>query len=423
VNYACYAVSSGFICRFALMLVGRHDGILKRLYDFQLWLSVPIIVVAMLGGHPRLVSVWFGITVLLAIAVAFVVIRQAFRIRSAEQRVLAAAVGITVAAAIRDMVIFRILPGYGGFPWLVFAWTALGTSMAWIIADRLHKSTQAVSRMNRTLAQRLAEREEELGRLFDSRAALDRRDAVIEERQRIMRDMHDGLGSQLVSAVHLIRDPTVSRGMLSEQLQDALDNLKMTVDAMQDTDGDIAMLLGALRYRLAPRLEAIGVSLSWDVPALPPIEGWTIQKSRHLQLILFEAISNVITHAKASQAHLSAHVRQGESGNVRRDESRDVRQDESRDVMPDVMRDVIIITLRDNGVGFQPGPASSASGHGMSNIRARAASIGAAIQITSSAEGTQLQLVVPVHPGGAAEPAGSPEADEARAGAANTLQG
>ncbi|MDB5854246.1 MAG: hypothetical protein JWR22_2287 [Herminiimonas sp.] len=394
-NYICYAVSSGFICKFALTLVGRHDGLLKQLYGLQLWLSTPVIVFGVMSGHPGLISVWLGITVLLATAVAGVVIRQALRARSTEQRVLAVAVGITAAAAVHDMVMFRIMKGYGGFPLLAFAWTALGMAMAWIIADRLHRSTQSVSRMNSTLAQRLAEREKELERLFDSRAALDRRDAIVEERQRIMRDMHDGLGSQLVSAVHLMRDPYVSRGMLTEQLQDALDHLKMTVDAMQDTDGDIAMLLGALRYRLAPRLEAIGVSLSWDVRTLPPVDDWTIEKSRHLQLILFEAISNVIAHSRASQAHLSAEVC-GENG-----------------------REVIRITLRDNGVGLRESSELTGGGQGLANIRARAGSIGAGLRMDSSADGTELQLELPVHRAGMANPASpAPRSEEATAASA-----
>ncbi|MDB5825475.1 MAG: hypothetical protein JWR21_4179 [Herminiimonas sp.] len=391
-NYSCYAVSAGFICKFALTLIGRHSGILKRLFGLQLWLSVPVIVSALVSGHPGLISIWFGITVLLGTVVAGVVMRQALRVRSMEQRVLAVAVCITAAAAVHDMVVFRILTGYGGFPLLAFAWTALGMAMAWIIADRLHRSTLAVSRMNRNLGQRLAEQEQELERLFDSRSVLDRRDAIVEERQRIMRDMHDGLGSQLVSAVHLIRDPNVSRGMLTEQLQDALDHLKMTVDAMQDTDGDIAMLLGALRYRLAPRLEAIGVSLSWDVRTLPPVDDWTIEKSRHLQLILFEAISNVIAHSRASQAHLSA----------------DVRRDNGDEV--------IRITLRDNGVGLRGSSELTRGGQGLANIRARAGSIGAGLRMDSSGDGTELQLELPVHRAGTVNPASpAPVSEEATA--------
>jgi signal transduction histidine kinase len=371
-TYACYAIAPAFICKFSLTLIQRHTGWIKRLVDFQLGLSVPVIALALLGNYPVLVSLWLGLTILICSVVAVMVMRHGFRASSLEQRVLAVAVGITSAAAIHDMVVFRILHNYGGFPWLGFAWAAFGVSMAWIIADRLHKSTLSVAGMNQNLALRLARREEELGAMFTAQASTDRQQAVIEERQRIMRDMHDGLGSQLVSAVHLVKDPNVSRSMLIEQLQDALDNIKLTVDAMQDTDGDIAMLLGALRYRLSPRLDAIGVTLSWEVLPLPVIQDWTIQKSRHLQLILFEAISNVIAHAKATRAHLSAQHRNGENG------------------------EEICISLSDNGTGFRIDSPQEASGKGLANMRARANSIGAVIQIFSSADGTQLKLIVPV---------------------------
>ncbi|MEN3366416.1 MAG: hypothetical protein V7606_3690 [Burkholderiales bacterium] len=372
-SFSCYAIAPGFICKFSLTLIGKHNGWMKHLTDFQLWLSAPVIALALLTHRPGLVSIWLGLTIVLCSVVATMAIWRGLRRSSIEQRILAAAVAITCVAAIRDMYVFRILPGYGGFPVLVFAWAAFGLCMAWIIAERLHASTQSVSRMNRNLSRRLAQREEELGVMFESQASLDRRHAVMEERQRIMRDMHDGIGSQLVSAVHLVKDPTVSRSVLVEQLQDALDNLKLTVDAMQDTDGDIAMLLGALRYRLSPRFEAIGVALSWEVMPLPVVQDWTIQKSRHLQLILFEAISNLIAHAKATRAHLSAEHKNGENG------------------------EEIVISLKDNGIGFTE-VTSGASGQGLGNIRARAASLGATIQIHSSSEGTRLNLTIPVRP-------------------------
>lgn len=372
INFACYAMAPAFICKFSLTMIGKHTGWIKRVANAQLWLSVPVISFALLASRPGLVSVWLGLTIVMIATAGIMVMQRGFRSSSIEQRVLATAVAVTCAAAIRDMVVFRILPGYGGFLWTVLAWAAFGISMAWIITERLHKSTQSIARMNRNLAERLALREEELGAMFETQATLDRHQAVTDERQRIMRDMHDGLGGQLVSAVHLVKDPNVPRSMLVEQLQDALDNLKLTVDAMQDTDGDIAMLLGALRYRLSPRLDAIGVALSWEVLPLPVIEDWTIQKSRHLQLILFEAISNVIAHAKATRAHLSARHNISENG------------------------EEIFISLSDNGIGLRSDPKAESSGQGLSNMRARAASIGASIQIISSSDGTQVNLTVPV---------------------------
>lgn len=206
ITYSCYAVAPGFICKFSLTLIGKHNGWIRRLCDFQLWFSVPVMALAFLGNRPVLVSVWLGLMVLQGGVVAIMVIRHSFRASSLEQRVLAAAVAITSAAGIRDMTVFRILPGYGGFPWLVFAWTAFGITLAWIIAERMRKSTHEIAGMNQTLSRRLAERETELSAVFAHQANSGRQQAMLEERQRLTRDMHDGLGGQLLGALHLAQN-------------------------------------------------------------------------------------------------------------------------------------------------------------------------------------------------------------------------
>jgi signal transduction histidine kinase len=247
-----------------------------------------------------------------------------------------------------------------------YVWVAFGMTLAWIIAERLRKSTQAVARMNRTLAARLLEREAELAAMYKRQADAERMEAMVEERQRLTRDMHDGLGSQLLGALHLAQNPEVPKEALALQLRDALDQLKLTVDAMQDTEGDITTLLGSLRYRLGPRLKAAGVELAWDVNPLPAIPGWTLQHSRDLQMLLFEAFSNIIVHAGASRACLRAVA---DSDRIR-------------------------ITLGDNGRGFDAG--GEAAGHGLRNMRARAARLGAELDIQAAAEGTQVGLSLPV---------------------------
>jgi signal transduction histidine kinase len=262
-------------------------------------------------------------------------------------------------AALHDLIVFRILPGYSGIVWTVYAWVAFGITLAWIIAERLRNSTLAIARMNHTLSERLSAREAELGAVYAQQAKSERRRATIEERQRLTRDMHDGLGSQLLGALQLAQNPSVTRDILTHQLRETLDHLKLTVDAMQDTEGDIASLLGALRYRLGPRLEAAGVQLAWSVEPLPAIASWTLQHSRDLQMILFEAFSNLIVHARATHATLHAAY--------------------------DADRRHIRIALHDNGAGFDT--ATARRGHGLDNMLARAARIDAQLHVDSSAGG------------------------------------
>lgn len=372
--FSAYALAPALICKFSLMLIDQHKGWLKRIGDWHMVLSVPVILLALLAGIPALLSVWLGVTILICVAVALLAVWHGARSSALERRVLAVAVLLTSAAAVRDMLVYRILPGsYGvSVTWTSFAWAAFGLTLAWVIAERLRKSTEKVADINRLLAQRLTSREAELKAIFASQAESEKQQAMTEERQRLTRDMHDGLGSQLLGALQLAQNDAVPREMLVRQLREALDHLKLTVDAMQDTEGDIATLLGALRYRLSPRLEAAGIALQWEVAPLPMMENWTVRHSRHLQMILFEAFSNMIAHAGASQARLRA-WHDDEAGSA-----------------------AIRITLADNGNGFLSEEEPESRGHGLANMRIRAGHIGAAIEWQSSPAGTCLSLALPL---------------------------
>jgi signal transduction histidine kinase len=364
VVFSCYALAASLICKFTLILLDRHQDVMKRISDWHLLLTLPAVAIAFVTKVPVLLSVWLGLTLVLCIVVAVLAVRDGIRSSVSEKRVLAFAVIATCVAASRDMIVFRILPGYGGVPWSRYAWVAFGITLAWIIAERMRKSTVAIARMNQTLVQRLAEREAELNASYALQAEVERNQVMTEERQRLTRDMHDGLGSQLLGALHLAQNHSVSREVLTEQLRETLDHLKLTVDAMQDTEGDIAALLGALRYRLGPRLDAAGIRLDWSVEPLPAIAGWTLQHSRDVQMILFEAFSNIMTHARATNACLHAAL--------------------------DEQRAHICITLRDNGAGFST--EDKGGGKGLANMQARAVRLGAALHIGSSSNGTEVRL-------------------------------
>ncbi|MGB6054908.1 MAG: ATP-binding protein [Burkholderiaceae bacterium] len=373
VVFSAYALAPVLICKFALEVVGRHRGWLKRLSDWQLLLSVPAVALSVLGGLPWLWTVVQGLIVLQAVAVALVVVVAGLRSENLERRVLAIAVILTIAAAVRDFIVIKFGSSYGLVSWARYAWVVFAVTLAWVIAEHMRKDRLALAQVNETLARQLAAREAELQTIFDHQRADEKKNGMLEERARLMRDMHDGLGSQLAGALQLARNPSVSRSDLALELQDVLDHLKLTVDAMQETDGDIGSLLGALRYRLAPRLQAAGISLSWDVAHLPLIPAWTIQRSRDLQMILFEAFSNLVAHSGATQAHLAAACLEGEAG--------------SR---------VVQVSLSDNGSGFDPDQSAATHGRGLANMRTRAAQMDAVLRVSSSPAGSRFLLILPL---------------------------
>jgi len=73
---------------------------------------------------------------------------------------------------------------------------------------------------------------------------------------------------------------------------------------MNLSPGDITALLANLRYRLEPRFKASDIELQWDVDLLPPLAWLDDKAMRHLQFMVFEALSNVLQHAHATQLRI-----------------------------------------------------------------------------------------------------------------------
>lgn len=187
------------------------------------------------------------------------------------------------------------------------------------------------------------------------------------ERQRIMRDLHDGVGSQLVGLKGLLARCAPGDQALLEQVDNALDEMRLAVDALQPSAQDLEALLGMLRYRIAPRMQAAGVVLGWDLPE--QVSGFRVAPEHvfHLQRIVLEALTNVLKHADATHAVLRLRNRSdGVAG--------------------------MVVEIEDNGAGLAQG-ARRGVGLGLENMHERARALGASLHIGSlPAGGTRVRL-------------------------------
>jgi signal transduction histidine kinase len=193
--------------------------------------------------------------------------------------------------------------------------------------------------------------------------------AKLAERQRIMSDIHDTVGSQLVGVLSLVR-AHAPYAQLETHTLDALQGLRIAVDAIQPINGNLAAVLATLRHRLQPSLNAAGVTLVWRVDDLPRLADLSPQKIQHIQRIVMEAFSNVIQYAKATTVTVTARS------------------------LPSTAR--IQICIADDGVGLQ---AEASFGQGLANMRRRAEVIGAQIDtctgLADHGLGTTVTLEIP----------------------------
>ena len=235
------------------------------------------------------------------------------------------------------------------------------------IIDRHLRAVAAVAQAKVELEARVAEKAREIEANYARIQEAEREQALARERQRIMADMHDGLGSTLIGLLGSVQSGKPSLEEVERRLLDVLQELRLAVDSLEPMDGDLGVVLGNVRHRMRAAIEHSGVKLHWQVGELPHVPYLTPQAILAVQRIILEALTNSLRHSKASAVTVSA---QAEGGWLR-------------------------IQVADDGVGFkEPSPSS---GRGLDNLRRRAAGLGGTLDIqTVRGAGASVILRLPL---------------------------
>jgi signal transduction histidine kinase len=212
----------------------------------------------------------------------------------------------------------------------------------------------------------------ELQALVDAKAReleanhAEREQALVRERQRILADMHDSVGASLVGLQRYARSGLVDAKVVEQRALEAMQELRIAIDALEPAEGDLGAVLGNLRYRMEPLVESTGARLGWEVGELPPVEALEPAAVFAIQRILLEAISNALQHSGAQHIRLSAQPH----------------------------GDRIEIRVADDGAGYET--STESHGMGLGTMRARAQKLGALLEIASRrGEGTTVSLTIP----------------------------
>jgi len=234
------------------------------------------------------------------------------------------------------------------------------------VIEHYMAATSELQRLNAELERRIAEKSEEIRSTYARVEEAKREWAQVSERQRILADLHDGVGASLVGLLQEVQSGNADRASIEKRVQEVLREMRIAIDALQPRDGDLAAVLGALRYRLDDIIRASGVRLMWEVDELPEVGELKPSTVFALQRIVLEAITNALKHSGAQLLRLSARAINGE----------------------------VEIRIEDDGRGFDP--AHAAAGLGLANMRVRARRIGARFDIRAQpGTGTVIRLAIP----------------------------
>jgi signal transduction histidine kinase len=198
--------------------------------------------------------------------------------------------------------------------------------------------------------------------------------SVQEERRRLRRDIHDGVGPTLAgialgveSAERAVaRDPARATALLSDVRTDVsalVDDVRRVVDGLRPPLLDEIGLVGAFE-QLARSFDTRGscrVQLSaGPLPALPAaveVAAWHIGA---------EAVTNAARHAAARHTEVSLSVTD----------------------------DVLVLRVCDDGHG---GAGARPGGTGLASMRDRADEVGGTIEVASDPSGTSVTTRLPIH--------------------------
>jgi signal transduction histidine kinase len=360
-RFCYYFTTGGFIVCITVFILRFSQSASRGLTNFLLayWL-LGCAMFLLIGSPARLpMDAWWTLGFLPFTAYAALrLVDFALRRRTASSIAMVFAILFALALALHDFGVQHNLFGLNEFYLLHLGIPAFLLVMASVLLDRFVRTLRQSDITAELLAARVAEREAELAMSYERLRDLERAHATAEERQRIVQDMHDGVGSQLLSSLLMIERHEVSKSDIVSLLQECLDDMRLVIDSLSPDEPDLLPVLGNLRFRMEPRMTKMGLVSTWSYRNLPDTLVLAPHDSLQILRILQEALTNVFKHANAKQVWVNVGLANG----------------------------VLELSVTDDGNGFDP--TCHPAGRGIVNMRTRATRIGAELSVRPESKGT-----------------------------------
>ncbi len=190
--------------------------------------------------------------------------------------------------------------------------------------------------------------------------------AVLEERQRFTRDIHDGIGGQLLSLLLKVRSGRVGIDGVADEIQAGINDLRLVVDAMDHTGDNLDMALSTFKGRTERQLENADMKLVWSMQEPLIFKLDATRDILNFYRLMQEAVNNSIRHAEAKTVEVSL---QGTSK-------------------------LLELSIKDDGKGFDKTKVKA--GKGLKSIQERAQLLGAQLEYTDGIDGKGFGLALTV---------------------------
>jgi signal transduction histidine kinase len=246
----------------------------------------------------------------------------------------------------------------------------LALGMVASLAAQSTRARIATENVNELLTTKLKQQEDRLVESHRREKELEKQQVLDDERQRITRDMHDGVGGSLMSLLLQAKRNELSSDTLVRSLSASMNDLRLIIDSFDHVGDNLEYALSMFRQRFEPELKQFGVTLHYRTSAAAAIGGFGPESVLQIYRILQEACNNAVNHGRARNIFI--------------------------ELSTDEERRMVRLSVRDDGTGMDTSKESG--GRGLHNMRHRANALAGDVTFTSdgSADGTIVQLEFPM---------------------------
>lgn len=245
---------------------------------------------------------------------------------------------------------------------------ALFAVFVYVINRRTLLAINAAEVHQHELETQLNQQKNELAAQHQKMQELEVQNQLALQKETLMQDLHDGLGSNLTSAILCARSGALKDNDTLHLLEDIYSDLRSLHKTNKNNSASLNQILSELRERIGQRLIKSGIELNWQVkPNLPALPVQFKGSEHHLRALLNETFANIIKHARATLITVKA----------------------------DIEHHTLVLDVSDNGIGFDY--ETIVKGRGLIGMQQRAHMINAQLTITTQVNsGTHWQLKIPL---------------------------
>ena len=200
--------------------------------------------------------------------------------------------------------------------------------------------------------------------------------ALQRQRDRIMQDIHDGVGARLNLMLWRTRTAPLVASQMQDELERSIEELRFAINPPRTASHTLWQALQGLEQRAARWGHALGIQviLTHAADNVTDAQALSSECALHLYKAANESISNALRHSGASTIYIRL-CNQG---------------------------DVVLLSIEDNGHGIrgwdnaaQGSPSVPTTAMGLRSIQQRLQGIGGQCRIVSSPMGTRVEMTVP----------------------------